>query len=110
MTDDVCLLHSCDNPPCVNPNHLYIGDRADNVRDKVERGRLRIGEDAGMAKLTEAQARRILSLKPAQYPRRTIGLAKQLASEHNICMGAVHAIWRRHSWKHLNEFGDREKP
>ncbi|HEY2644560.1 MAG TPA: hypothetical protein VGI56_12475 [Galbitalea sp.] len=35
------VCHTCDNPPCVNPNHLYVGDAATNVRDRTERGRTR---------------------------------------------------------------------
>lgn len=40
LADAECLLHHCDNPPCVNPSHLYIGTRADNARDKMMRGRV----------------------------------------------------------------------
>lgn len=35
----VCVLHHCDNPPCVNVDHLYLGSRADNARDRTERDR-----------------------------------------------------------------------
>lgn len=37
------VLHRCDNPPCFNPDHLYVGTQADNVKDMVSRGRWRNG-------------------------------------------------------------------
>lgn len=43
------VLHSCDNPPCVNPRHLRIGTQAENVQDMVSRGRARGGADGGWA-------------------------------------------------------------
>ena len=57
----IFVLHKCDNPPCCNPSHLFLGTALDNMQDKVRKGRLvaSVGEKNGTAKLCERKVRYI---------------------------------------------------
>jgi hypothetical protein len=87
-------LHSCDNPRCVNPEHLSSGTSADNMRDKMQKGRQRApaGEKHRDAILTERQARRILK-DPRPYA--------DIAAEYNVAPSTIGSLKQRVSWKHL---------
>lgn len=61
IPDGLFVLHRCDVTCCVNPDHLFLGTNADNVADKVAKGRQPRGETSHRAKLTREDAHRILN-------------------------------------------------
>lgn len=63
IPDGLYVLHHCDNPPCVNPNHLWLGTQADNLADMVKKGRAIYGEAIGNSKLTTGNVLRIRELR-----------------------------------------------
>lgn len=91
------VLHRCDNPPCCNPDHLFLGTPGDNVRDRDDKGKLvvRRGEDNNNAKLTHAQ---VIDIRE-RYAHGERGTP--LAKEHNIKPTSLFKIIRGESWKHV---------
>ena len=47
IPDGLLVCHSCDNPPCVNPDHLFLGTHTDNLNDCISKGRFTAGKAAG---------------------------------------------------------------
>lgn len=90
------VLHTCDTPACVNPQHLYVGTHWDNMADKVRRGRSRKGSEHPLVKLTENDIRMIRHRFAAGEHRGV------LANAYNISRGNVYAIAERRTWRHLS--------
>lgn len=59
VPDGLDCCHTCDNPKCVNPSHIFIGTRTDNMRDAARKGRTARGERAGNSVLTDVLVRDI---------------------------------------------------
>jgi len=91
-----CVLHTCDNRPCVNPEHLFLGTIADNNRDRDKKGRLVCakGEKHGEAKLKREEV--LLLRKIAKVVTcRTLGAIFRISHSQ---------AWRIHrgiNWTHL---------
>lgn len=92
IPDGLHVCHSCDNRLCVNPNHLWLGTCADNMRDKVEKGRQRPGEEHPAAKITRADV---------DFIRSSVGVIPQkaLAKEFGLVRQTVSDIQRGRIWQ-----------
>jgi len=78
------VCHKCDNPRCVNPNHLFLGTHADNVADKVSKNRQARGERHGMAKLSDSDVKTIRHLRKQGETLRSLS-ARFGVCETHIC-------------------------
>ena len=61
VADGLFVLHSCNNPACVNPNHLRAGTQTDNMQDRIRSGNCPTGEKHPMAKVSDEQVLQILA-------------------------------------------------
>jgi hypothetical protein len=94
IPDGLNVLHRCDNPPCVNPEHLFLGTHQDNIKDRDQKGRgARLGgERNGCSILKEADVRQIRSLWPSKSQT-------ELARMFGVHLSTVHLIVHRRHWK-----------
>jgi len=103
----MCVCHHCDNPPCVNPSHLFLGTNRDNIADRDAKGRqakgvrngghlyperLRRGETCYNAKLTEPDVMAI---------RASTETNGALARRYSMTTTGVRFVRERRTWKHL---------
>ena len=87
------VCHRCDNPSCVNPDHLFLGTQKQNVADAVRKGRAIRGERVAAGKLTESEVRKILSdTRPT----------REIANDFGVARQSVNAIKTRKSWRYLS--------
>ena len=86
------VLHKCDNPPCVNPDHLFLGKDAENNQDKVNKGRQKIGTKDPNAKLTESD---IIDIRIDNRPQ------SMIAKDYGVHQAIISRIKSGKTWKHV---------
>lgn len=107
IPNDLWVLHHCDNPPCVNPSHLFLGTRSDNAKDRHAKGRTKKGhhldpatcprgERIGVSELTEEIVRAIRS----EFVPRVV-TDKLLSAKYGICAQQVWKIRTGKCWAHV---------
>lgn len=93
------VCHHCDNPPCINPAHLFLGTASDNALDMCRKGRRTtkppVGEKSNLAKLTEAQVREACDMVRGGMSRAAVG------RHFGLTVGAISSITLGKTWAHL---------
>lgn len=97
IPEGMFVCHTCDNPPCCNPKHLFAGTPDDNMQDKTIKRRQSYGESHGNSLMTDADVLAIRSL-PRSKDRRFI---HELAHRYNVSYFCIWDIIKGRSWKHV---------
>lgn len=98
IPEGMWVLHHCDTPSCVRPDHLFLGDCSANQMDAYQKGRLipplarARGEDAGASRLTEDQVREI---------RASCASQRKLGERYGVSQVAISKIKTRKTWAHV---------
>lgn len=121
IPDGIQVLHHCDNPSCIRPDHLFLGTQSDNLNDMVRKGRgltaeqqaairhpkgddhwqrkhpelVKRGTNHHAAKLDDDKVR---AIRKAHAEGRT---DLQLAREYGVSEGTIHFIVKGQTWKHV---------
>lgn len=102
LPTEVQARHTCDNPSCVNPNHLVEGSAKDNSQDMIERNRSLVGDKNPNSTLTEDIAIQILAEYTAdKQSGRLYGSLERIAAKHSLSKQVIYRITSRKTWKHL---------
>lgn len=98
IPDGLQVCHHCDNPPCVNPEHLFLGTQKNNLDDRNRKGRAvwSPGSRNGGAKLVEEDVLEIRRLGAARCETQAA-----IADRFGVTPSQISHILRRVSWKHL---------
>ena len=98
-TNGLCVLHTCDNPPCFNPDHLFTGTKKDNYDDMIAKGRgercHRRGEDNNTTILTEEDVLVIYEMLDKGHSH------SEIAWMHGVARPTITSINSGKNWRHL---------
>lgn len=92
IPDGMFVCHTCDNPPCTNPDHLFLGTAKENIQDMVSKGRGAFGESSGTSKLSLEDVKEIIR-------RRASGeMIKSIAASYGVYSSCICKICKGQRW------------
>lgn len=97
-TKGLCVLHTCDNPACINPEHLWIGTNAANSDDMKNKLRQAWGSKNGATSLTDED---VLAIRREVGNRKLYGIRKQIAARYGVHPEVISRIVAKKTWRFL---------
>lgn len=97
IPDDLCVLHRCDNPACINPDHLFLGTHKDNVIDKVNKGRQEKGECHSRTRLTDKDVVDIRNTPDSN------NIIHDLSKKYGVTIGTIYKIRKGEYRTHVKD-------
>ncbi len=98
VPEGMYVLHRCDTPSCVNPDHMFLGTQCDNIHDMIKKSRANYsgvtGERSHAAKLTRYQVMEIFNA-PGPY--------SEIACKYGVSISHVGNIKTKNKWKHIHD-------
>lgn len=96
IPDGIQVLHECDNRPCIEPTHLFLGTNATNVADRHAKGRDAKGSRNGNAKLDEEKVIAIRDMARAGFTR------NEMAHLYGVSWHTIDNVVNRVDWRHVS--------
>ena len=100
IPEGLSVLHKCDNPRCVNPEHLFVGTQADNIHDMVRKGRKRGGAPTG-----EKHFRAVLSSAASKELLEATGTIREISRRFSVSLSTVKRVRAKTHWS-IKEVSD----
>lgn len=110
IPDGMCVCHKCDNPPCCNTNHLFLGTKPENNLDRHSKGRDAKGVTSGRYTKPERTARgersgrvKLTDEKVIEIRRRRMDgeTMRKLAKEFGVVKSVIGSLVKRKTWAHI---------
>lgn len=96
IPEGMAVCHHCDNPSCVNPDHLFLGSQAENLRDMRQKARQRSVRQPGAALFV-----RKLTAEDVRDIRASDAPSREICERYGVTSAAIVAVRARKTWRHV---------